>query len=92
MAESYPAPNWEAVRHVTQRKGPGYKGGLRELSVFRMNRDEMRFPHYLSLILIKSLREVPYPLSCITGVKNEVLGVHDWPKFSQRLRAESGYS
>lgn len=55
MDESYPAPNWEAGRHVMQRKGPGYKAGLGELSVFRINRDEMKSPHYLSLILKKSL-------------------------------------
>lgn len=57
MDESYLAPNWEAGRHVTQRKGPGYKAGLGELSVFRINRDEMKSPHYLSLILKKSLGE-----------------------------------
>ena len=40
---------------MTQRKGPGCTAGLRGLSVFRINGDEMTSPHSLSLILIKSL-------------------------------------
>lgn len=56
VTESHPPPNCDAGRRVTWRKGPGYTAGLSGPRICRINHDEMKSAHSLSLLLIKPLR------------------------------------